>query len=73
MQLLFRIMDDPICYELRVISLATAQHMQLLPWPAYSPDLSPVEYVWDLAGRRQARDPRPKASKDELLLRIQAI
>ncbi|GFW94312.1 transposable element Tcb1 transposase [Trichonephila clavipes] len=41
--------------------------MQLLPWPAYSPDMSPVEHV------RIARDQRPKASKDELLLRIQAI
>ncbi|GFV91112.1 transposable element Tcb1 transposase [Trichonephila clavipes] len=47
--------------------------MQLLPWPAYSPDMSPIEHVWDLVGRRLARDPRPAASKDELLLRIQAI
>ncbi|PRD28384.1 UNVERIFIED_CONTAM: tc3a [Trichonephila clavipes] len=64
-------MDDPICYELRVISIATgipgtifqqdnarphvakpvrdfcsAQHMQLLPWPAYSPDMSPIERMW---------------------------
>ncbi|GFW11780.1 transposable element Tcb1 transposase [Trichonephila clavipes] len=47
--------------------------MQLLPWPAYSPDISPTEHVWDLVGRRLARDPRLAASKDELLLRIQAI
>ncbi|GFT27095.1 transposable element Tcb1 transposase [Trichonephila clavipes] len=47
--------------------------MQLLPWPAYSPDTSPIEHVWDLVGRRLARDPRPAASKDELLLCIQAI
>ncbi|GFV34535.1 transposable element Tcb2 transposase [Trichonephila clavipes] len=104
-------MDDPICYELRVISIATgtsvkcyspksfpsfkaslelsfrrimhaaktvrcfcsAQRMQLLPWPAYSPDMSPIEHVWGLVGRHLARDPRPAASKDELLLRIQAI
>ncbi|GFW31319.1 hypothetical protein TNCV_2579001 [Trichonephila clavipes] len=50
-----------------------AQHMQLLPCPAYSPDMSPIEHVWDLVGRRLARDPRPAASKDELLLRIQAM
>ncbi|GFY06215.1 transposable element Tc1 transposase [Trichonephila clavipes] len=67
------IMDYPICYELRVISIATAQHMQLFPWPAYSPDMSPIEHVWNLVGRRFARDPRPAASKDELLLRIQAL
>ncbi|GFX63599.1 transposable element Tcb1 transposase [Trichonephila clavipes] len=39
--------------------------------PAYSPDMSPI--VWDLVGQRLTRDPRPAASKDELLLRIQAI
>ncbi|GFT28696.1 hypothetical protein TNCV_4832541 [Trichonephila clavipes] len=47
--------------------------MQLLPWPAYSPDMSPIEHVWDLVCRRLARDPRTAASKDDLLLRILAI
>ncbi|GFU15801.1 transposable element Tcb2 transposase [Trichonephila clavipes] len=49
-----------------------AQHMQLLPSPAYLPDMSPNDHLWYLVGRRFARDPRPAASKDELLLRIQA-
>ncbi|GFU63135.1 uncharacterized protein TNCV_3150551 [Trichonephila clavipes] len=107
-------MDDPICYELRVISIAIGtsvkccspksfpsfktslelsfsrimhahmlqrlfktsveyQHMQLLPWPAYSPDISSVEHVRYLFGRRLAHDPRLAASKDEFLLHIQAI
>ncbi|GFX66921.1 transposable element Tcb1 transposase [Trichonephila clavipes] len=26
--------------------------VQMLPWPAYSPDLSPIEHVWDVIGRR---------------------
>ncbi|GFW80938.1 transposable element Tc1 transposase [Trichonephila clavipes] len=56
-----------------VRDFCSAQHMQLLPWPAYSPDMSPIEHVWDLVGRRLARDQRPAASKDELLLHIQAI
>ncbi|GFS85005.1 transposable element Tcb1 transposase [Trichonephila clavipes] len=47
--------------------------MQLLPWPDYSTDMSPIEQVWDLVGRRLARYLRPAASKNELLLRIQAI
>ncbi|GFU93602.1 transposable element Tcb2 transposase [Trichonephila clavipes] len=42
----------------------SAQHMQLLPWSAYSPNMSPIEHVWDLVGWRLARDPRPAASKD---------
>ncbi|GFT97298.1 transposable element Tc1 transposase [Trichonephila clavipes] len=24
----------------------------MLPWLAYSPDLSPIEHVWDVIGRR---------------------
>lgn len=56
-----------------VRDFCSAQHMQLLPWPAYSPDMSPIEHVWDMVGRRLARDPRPAVSKDELWLRIQAI
>lgn len=51
----------------------SAQHIQLLPWPAYSPDMSPIEHVWDMVGRRLARDPRPTVSKDELWVRIQTI
>ncbi|GFX65776.1 hypothetical protein TNCV_2043101 [Trichonephila clavipes] len=35
--------------------------------------MSPIEHMWDLVGRRLARDLRPAASKDELLLPIQAI
>ncbi|GFX45481.1 transposable element Tcb2 transposase [Trichonephila clavipes] len=107
-------MEDPICYELRVISIATgtsvtcyspksflslqgipraifqqvnarphvaktvpdfcsAQHMQLLPWPVYSADASSIKHVLDLVGGRLARDPRSEASKDELMMRIQAI
>ncbi|GFU46046.1 transposable element Tcb2 transposase [Trichonephila clavipes] len=40
---------------------------------AYSPDMSPIEQVGDLVGRCLARDPYPASSKNELLLRIQAI
>ncbi|GFT29048.1 transposable element Tcb1 transposase [Trichonephila clavipes] len=35
--------------------------------------MSPIEHVWNLVGRRLTHDPRPAASKDELLLHIQAI
>ncbi|GFY22745.1 uncharacterized protein TNCV_2180061 [Trichonephila clavipes] len=38
--------------------------------PTYSPDMSPIEYVWDLVGSRLAHDLRPAASKDVLLRRI---
>ncbi|GFW31208.1 transposable element Tcb2 transposase [Trichonephila clavipes] len=34
----------------------TIRGMQLLPWPAYSPDMSPIEHMWDLVGWRLAHD-----------------
>ncbi|GFU55082.1 transposable element Tcb1 transposase [Trichonephila clavipes] len=40
---------------------------------ACSPDMTPIVHVWDSVIRHFTRDPRPAASKDELLLRIQAI
>ena len=51
----------------------SVQHMQLLPLSSYSPDMSPIEQVCDLVGRRLTRHSRPAASGDELLLTIQAI
>ncbi|GFT05958.1 transposon Tf2-6 polyprotein [Trichonephila clavipes] len=57
----------------RLVKTGSAQHMQLLPWPAYSPDMSPIEHVGDLVGRCLTRDPRTAASKDEFLLRIPVI
>ena len=39
--------------------LAT-NHVNVLPWPAYSPDLSPIEHIWDILDRKvRARDPPP--------------
>ncbi|GFU36378.1 hypothetical protein TNCV_4915991 [Trichonephila clavipes] len=32
-------------------------------WPAYLPDMSPIQHAWDLAGRRLTREPRPATSK----------
>ncbi|GFW45021.1 transposable element Tcb2 transposase [Trichonephila clavipes] len=56
-----------------VKSYLHSQQVQLLPWPAYSPDMSPIEHVWDIVGQRLARDLRPVASTDELWFRIQTI
>ncbi|GFX94532.1 transposable element Tcb1 transposase [Trichonephila clavipes] len=41
-----------------VKSYLDSQTVQLLPWPAYSPDMSPIEHVWDIVGRCLARDLR---------------
>ncbi|UYV61744.1 hypothetical protein LAZ67_1006263 [Cordylochernes scorpioides] len=47
------------------ISQQALQDIQMLPWPPYSPDLSPIEHVWDIIGRRLHALPQPR-SEDEL-------
>ncbi|UYV77027.1 hypothetical protein LAZ67_14002920 [Cordylochernes scorpioides] len=47
------------------ISQQALQDVQMLPWPPYSPDLSPIEHVWDIIGRRLQALPQPR-SEDEL-------
>ncbi|KFM70162.1 Transposable element Tcb1 transposase, partial [Stegodyphus mimosarum] len=55
--------DNARPHTARIVkSFFAAQQVQLLPWPACSPDMSPIEHVWDVIGRRLARDPRPVAS-----------
>ncbi|UYV62834.1 MAPKAP1 [Cordylochernes scorpioides] len=47
------------------ISQQALQDVQMLPWPPYSPDLSPIEHVWDIIGRRLHALPQLR-SEDEL-------
>ncbi|UYV65822.1 hypothetical protein LAZ67_3005564 [Cordylochernes scorpioides] len=47
------------------ISQQALQDVQMLPWPPYSTDLSPIEHVWDIIGRRLHALPQPR-SEDEL-------
>ncbi|UYV60612.1 hypothetical protein LAZ67_1001658 [Cordylochernes scorpioides] len=47
------------------ITQQALQDVQMLPWPPYSPDLSPIEHVWDIIGRRLHALPQPR-SEDEL-------
>ena len=36
-----------------------AQYMQLLPWPTYSLDMSPIDHLRNLISQRLVRDPGP--------------
>lgn len=40
--------------------------IERMEWPAYSPDLNPIEHVWDMLGRRVAARITPPRSLSEL-------
>ena len=66
--------DNACPYVVKTVrDFCSTQNMQLLSCPAYSPVISPIVHVWDLADRLLARHPCPAASKDELWLCIQAV
>ncbi|KAK3091830.1 hypothetical protein FSP39_022977 [Pinctada imbricata] len=48
--------DNARCLSARVCSIyLQQQHVNVLPWPAKSPDLSPIEHLWDVLDRRIRR------------------
>ncbi|GBM39788.1 hypothetical protein AVEN_25006-1 [Araneus ventricosus] len=42
-----------------VVTQHALQSVDMLPWPARSPDLSPIEHVWDIIERQLQRHPQP--------------
>ena len=48
------------------------RQVSLLPWSARSLDMSPIEHVWDMVGRRLIRQCSPAPTPDALWTRIQA-
>lgn len=45
--------------------------IDLLPWPPRSPDLSPIEHVWDIMGRRLQNLPNPPQTLAALCHEVQ--
>ncbi|GFV44180.1 transposable element Tcb2 transposase [Trichonephila clavipes] len=65
----FNLWDHDVRIRVRHMPVNAAFHRS----NSRSYEMSRTEHVWDSVGWRFVRDPRPTASKDELLLRIQAI
>ncbi|GBO37088.1 hypothetical protein AVEN_176223-1, partial [Araneus ventricosus] len=42
-----------------VVTQHALQRVDMSPWPARSPDLSPIEHVWDIIGRQLQRHQQP--------------
>ncbi|GFW58392.1 succinate--hydroxymethylglutarate CoA-transferase [Trichonephila clavipes] len=49
-----------------VENMLEAETIQRMEWQACSPDLNPIEHVWDILGRRIAARPRPPATVRDL-------
>ncbi|GFV68061.1 transposable element Tcb1 transposase [Trichonephila clavipes] len=46
--------------------------IELLPWPARSPDVSPIENMWSMVAQRLTQITPPAATPDQLWKRVEA-
>ncbi|GFT54140.1 transposable element Tcb1 transposase [Trichonephila clavipes] len=57
----------------RIVQRFFVNHqIELLPWPAYFPDLSPIENMWSMVAQRLTQITPPAATPDQLWQRVEA-
>ncbi|GFU89266.1 transposable element Tcb2 transposase [Trichonephila clavipes] len=73
MGLQFLFMDDnaPCHRTVAAEQLLESEDIERMDWPARSPDLNPIEHVWDFLGRRLASRTLPPVTIRELRLALQ--
>ncbi|GFV73050.1 transposable element Tcb1 transposase [Trichonephila clavipes] len=73
MGLQFLFMDDnaPCHRTVAAEQLLEIEDIERMNWPARSPDLNPIEHVWDFLGRRLAARTLPPVTIRELRLGLQ--
>ncbi|GBM00901.1 hypothetical protein AVEN_151363-1 [Araneus ventricosus] len=54
-----------------VVTQHALQSVDMPPWPARSPDLFPIEHVWDIIGRQLQRYPQPALTVPVLTDQVQ--
>ncbi|GFW59477.1 transposable element Tcb2 transposase [Trichonephila clavipes] len=69
----FLFMDDnaPCHRTVAAEQLLESEDIERMDWPARSPDLNPIEHVWDFLGRRLAARTLPPVTIRELRLALQ--
>ncbi|GFX55537.1 transposable element Tcb2 transposase [Trichonephila clavipes] len=73
MGLQFLFMDDNAPCHLTVAAeqLLESEDIERMDWPARSPDLNPIDHVWDFLGKRLAARTLPPVTIRELRLALQ--
>ena len=63
--------NDPKHTSKKVTEFLKQKKVKVLVWPPQSPDLNPIEHLWEEMGRRrQAKNPRNRQELKDVLQRV---
>ena len=64
--------DNAAAHSARAVTLfMNNNNVDVLPWPSRSPDLSPIEHLWDCLGRRIRKRANPPTNLRQLKKALQ--
>ena len=63
--------QDNACLHMAAAMQHALHGVQQLPWPARSPDISPIEHVWDMMNLKLILSPDPATTIAELRQLVQ--